>query len=474
MSKSCYNINDYDGGVWTVIFQPFSTPGYRENTEYKEREKMENFKETWSIICDYCKNKMTDIAYNTWISKIEPMGLDFDKKKAVLIVPNDFHRQTLERCYKVLLEEAFRAVFDTDIKVEFTISSEETKEDTPEKTTENSYEYTFDNFIVGNSNKFAHAACLAVAQNPSKAYNPLFLYGNSGLGKTHLLNAIGNEIKKNDSSKSICYIKGDEFTNELIESLHRAKMPEFRQKYRYADVLLVDDVQFIGGKESTQEEFFHTFENLYLDHKQIILTSDRPPKEIKTLDDRLRGRFEMGLIADIQPPDVETRIAIIKRKAELMDIEIPNDVCEYIANNLKSNIRQLEGTVQKIKARNNLDGEKPSIKSVKNIIADILNNEEPPEVTVDKITEEVARTFNVSVDELKSSKNRSAYISGPRQVAIYIINELTTLTQESIGKEFGGRDHSTIKYAIDTTAKKLKKDSKLRSIVDDIIKNCST
>lgn len=435
---------------------------------------MENFKEAWVVICDYCKREMTDIAYNTWISKIEPVGLDFDKKTAVLLVPNDFHRQTLERCYKILLEESFKAVFDSDIKVEFTIPSDDIKEEKETDITDNGYEYTFDTFIVGNSNKFAHAACLAVAQNPSKAYNPLFLYGNSGLGKTHLLYAIGNEIKKNDASKSICYVKGDDFTNELIESLHRANMSEFRQKYRYADVLLVDDVQFIGGKESTQEEFFHTFETLYLDQKQIILTSDRPPKEIKTLDDRLRGRFEMGLIADIQPPDIETRIAIIKRKAEIMDIEIPNDVCEYIANNVKNNIRQLEGTVKKIKAKNNLDGEKPSIKSVQNIIADILNNDTPPEVTVEKITEEVARTFNVSVEDLRSSKNRSAYISGPRQVAIYIINEMTTLTQEKIGQEFGGRDHSTVKYAIDTTTKKMKKDSNLRSIIEDIIKNCSS
>lgn len=435
---------------------------------------MENFKDAWNVICDYCSREMTDVAYNTWIKKIEPVGLDFDKKVAVLLVPNDFHRQTLERCYKILLKKSFKAVFDSDIEVEFTIPSEDNKDDAEVEIMDNGYEYTFDTFIVGNSNKFAHAACLAVAQNPSKAYNPLFLYGNSGLGKTHLLYAIGNEIKKNDSSKSICYVKGDDFTNELIESLHRANMSEFRQKYRYADVLLVDDVQFIGGKESTQEEFFHTFETLYLAQKQIILTSDRPPKEIKTLDDRLRGRFEMGLIADIQPPDIETRIAIIKRKAEIMDIEIPNDVCEYIAANVKSNIRQLEGTVKKIKAKNNLDGEKPSIKSVQNIIADILNNDTPPEVTVEKITEEVARTFNVSVDDLKNSKNRSAYISGPRQVAIYIINELTTLTQEKIGQEFGGRDHSTVKYAIDTTAKKMKKDSNLRSIVEDIIKNCST
>ena len=437
---------------------------------------MDRFDDAWKVICEYCKNNITDVAYNTWISKIEPVGMDFDNKEASLLVPNDFHRKTLERCYMVLLSDAFKAVFDTDIKILFKIPEETDKKEEvfPVTSSNERYEYTFDTFIVGNSNKFAHAACLAVAQNPSKAYNPLFLYGNSGLGKTHLLFAIENEIKKNDPNKKICYVKGEDFTNDLIESLHKVSMTEFRQKYRYNDVLLVDDVQFIGGKESTQQEFFHTFETLYQDQKQIILTSDRPPKEIKTLDDRLRSRFEMGLIADIQPPDLETRIAIIKRKADIMEIDIPNDVCEYIATNVKSNIRQLEGTVQKIRAKNNLDGERPSIKSVQNIIADILNNDTPPEVTVEKIVEEVARTYNVNAEELRSSNNRSAYISKPRQVAIYIVNELTNLTQENIGKEFGGRDHSTIKYAIDTTNKKMKQDSKLKSIIEDIIKNCST
>ena len=436
---------------------------------------MDHFKEAWKVICDYCKNNITDVAYNTWISKIEPQSLDFDKKEAVLLVPNDFHRKTLERCYKLLLQEGFKAVFGTEITIIFKVPDETERDEqaSTEDIQDNEYEYTFDTFIVGNSNKFAHAACLAVAQNPSKAYNPLFLYGNSGLGKTHLMFAIANEIKKNNPERTICYVKGEDFTNEMIESLHKVTMTEFRQKYRYNDVLLVDDVQFIGGKESTQQEFFHTFETLYQAQKQIILTSDRPPKEIKSLDERLRSRFEMGLLADIQPPDLETRIAIIKRKADIMGIEISNEVCEYIAANVKSNIRQLEGTVKKIRAKYNLDGEKPSIKSVQNIIADILNNDVPPEVTVEKIIDEVARTFNVSSEEIRSSNNRSAQISKPRQVAIYIVNELTNLTQENIGKEFGGRDHSTIKYAIDTTSKKMKQDSKLKSITEDIIKNCS-
>lgn len=434
---------------------------------------MDAFNEAWAVVCDYCRRSITDIAYNTWISRIEPMTLDFDKNEAYLLVPNDFHRQTLDRCYRHLLTEGFEAVFGKAFNIIFKIPDENVEEEKP-VIMDQGYEYTFETFIVGNSNKFAHAACLAVAQNPSNAYNPLFLYGNPGLGKTHLLYAIGNEIKKNDASKKICYVKGDEFVIELVECLNNYKMNEFREKYRNADVLLVDDVQFISGKERTQEEFFHTFNALYESNKQIILTSDRPPKEIKTLEERLRGRFEMGLIADVQPPDIETRIAIIQRKAQLMDIEISFDVCEYIATHIKSNIRQLEGTVKKIKARNNLDGEKPSIKSVQSIIADIINNDTPPEVTVEKIVEEVARTFNVDGDEIRSQKNRSAYISGPRQVAIYITNELTALTQENIGKEFGGRDHSTIKYAIDTTKKKMKKDSKLASIVEDIIKNCQS
>ena len=433
---------------------------------------MEAFSEAWEVICSYCRKNITDVAYKTWISRVQPVGIDFDKSQATLLVPNDFHKQTLERCYKNLLSEAFEAVFGTPIDVIFTVVVEE-KKPTEEEIVDQGYEYTFDTFIIGNSNKFAHAACMAVAQNPSNAYNPLFLYGNSGLGKTHLLYAIANEIKKNDSKKKVCYVKCEDFTNEMVESIHMNKMDKFREKYRFVDVLLIDDIQFIGGKEATQEEFFHTFNALYENKKQIVVASDRPPKEIKSLVDRLRNRFEMDLIADIQIPDIETRIAIIKRKADLMNIEIPNEVCDYIATNIKSNIRQLEGIVKKIKAKNYIEGEKPSVKSVQSIISDIINNETPPEVTVEKIIEEVARTFNVSEEEMRSSNNRSAYISKPRQVAIYIVSKMTTLTQDSIGKEFGGRDHSTIKYAIDTTVKNLKKDSKLRSIVEDIIKNCS-
>ena len=269
----------------------------------------------------------------------------------------------------------------------------------------------------------------------------------------------------------ILYVKGDDFTNELIESIRVAKTNEFRQKYRKTDVLLVDDVQFIGGKESTQEEFFHTFNTLYESKKQIVLTSDRPPREIKTLEDRLRTRFEWGLIADIQPPDIETRIAIIKRKAEQLEIAISDEVCEYIATKLKSNIRQLEGVVKKLKAKNLLNSEKPTITAAQEAISDILTNDTPPELTVEKIVDEVARTFGVSSEDIRSIKNRRANLSNARHIAIYIVRELTDLSMIQIGNEFGGRHYSTIVYTVQQVEKNMNKDSKIKETVEDIIKN---
>ncbi len=437
---------------------------------------MDSFEDAWELICSYCQTKITDVAYNTWISRIKPLKLDFESNTAYLIVPNDFHRQTITRCYIPLLNEAFEAIFDNKFNIALqtpdeTGSVEVKQPKIEDESTDTNYEYTFENFIVGSSNKFAHAACLAVATNLARAYNPLFLYGNSGLGKTHLLYAIGNEIKKNDPSKVICYIKGDDFTNELIESLRLAKMSEFRHKYRQTDILLVDDVQFIGGKESTQEEFFHTFNALYDAKKQIVLTSDRPPKEIKTLDDRLRSRFEQDLIADIQPPDIETRIAIIKRKAEIDGIDLSNEVCEYIASKIKSNIRQLEGTVKKLKAKSLLNNEKPNISAAQEVIADILNNDVPPEVTVERIIDEVARTYGVSAEEIRSQKNRSANISNARHIAIYITREMTTLSMVAIGEEFGKRHYSTIIYTLQKVQKMMNQDQKVKELIEDTIKN---
>jgi len=285
------------------------------------------------------------------------------------------------------------------------------------------------------------------------------------------LYAICNEILKTSPQSNIIYVKGEDFTNELIEAIRSETTKEFHSKYRQAEVLLVDDIQFIGGKESTQEEFFHTFNSLYEAGKQIVLTSDRPPKEIKTLEDRLRTRFEWGLLADVQPPDFETRIAIIRRKAELLDINIPDDVAEYMANKLKTNIRQLEGAVKKLKAYKLLAGTPPSILIAQNAIRDILNDHQPVPVTIERIISEVARTYNgVSPQDIRSSK-RSANISSARQVSIYIVREITQMSMSAIGEEFGGRDHSTIVYAIQQVEKNMDVDPRYKELIEDIIKN---
>ena len=434
---------------------------------------MESFDEAWALICDFCKSHITDVAYTTWISRIKPIKLDFDKGTAILMVPNEFHRQTLNRCYIGLLTNAFNQIFGSGIDICLTIPEEiegENDEARQNLAIDSEYDFTFDTYIVGSSNKFAHAAALAVAANPAGAYNPLFIYGNSGLGKTHLLYAICNDIKKNKPNMTTLYIKGDDFTNELIDSIRRNATLDFHQKYRKTDILLVDDIQFIAGKDSTQEEFFHTFNSLYEAKKQIVLTSDRPPKEIQTLEDRLRTRFEWGLIADIQPPDFETRIAIVKRKAEMLDIKMPQDVCDYLARHLKTNIRQLEGAVKKMKAYNLLGGESIGIQTAQSAISDILNNDQPPPVTVEKIIDEVARTFGVTSDDIRSSK-RSSSVSNARQLSMYVVREITQMSLSSIGEEFGGRDHSTIVYAIQQAEKTISKDKKTKAMVEDIIKN---
>ncbi|MDO4731107.1 MAG: chromosomal replication initiator protein DnaA [Clostridia bacterium] len=448
---------------------------------------MDSFNEAWDIICSYCKTKITEVAYKTWISRIKPIEIDFDSGNAILMVPNTFHKNTIIKCYSNLLNEAFEQVFGSEIKVVITTENEQNNSSgyisNPEKQIKNKnisenfisdinseYEFTFSTFIVGSSNKFAHAACIAVSANPAGSYNPLFIYGNSGLGKTHLLYAICNEVKRNSKDTNIVYIKGDDFTNELISAIRSGNTTDFHNKYRNADILLVDDIQFIAGKDSTQEEFFHTFNTLYESKKQIVLTSDRPPKEIKTLEDRLRTRFEWGLIADVQPPDYETRIAIIKRKAEVLNFEISDNICKIIANKLKTNIRQLEGLVKKLNAHYMLTNEKLTMNDVESAIEEILSDDKPAYVTVEKIIEEVARTYNVNPQDVKSAKRASA-ISKARKISMYLAREMTNLSLNSIGDEFGGRDHSTVVYSIQQIEKELKKDLRLKETVDDIFKN---
>ena len=430
---------------------------------------MSSFDEVFAAVKEYCKERLVLATYNLFIDGIEPVS--FEGSVATLSVRSDFVKGIVETRYKDLLREAFKELLGFDIDVELTIPApvEQAPAEVPGG---GNYEFTFENFIVGSTNKFAHAAAQAVAANPSGAYNPLFIWGGSGLGKTHLLGAIQFEIHKNFPDYNIVYVDGEKFTNEIISAIHDNTTAEFHNKYRAADVLLVDDIQFLAGKESTQEEFFHTFDFLHSNNKQIILTSDRPPKEIATLSDRLRNRFEMGLMADIQPPDLETRIAIIRRKAESLDIPISDDIAEYIAGQLKSNVRQLEGVVKNMKAQYMLKGEKLSVLTAQNAIRDIRNDNQPVTVTVDRIISEVARSMMVKPEDIRSQK-RSAPISQARQVAEYVMRNVTGLPMQSIGDEFGARDHSTIVYAIRKVEERMEKDSVFKNTVNDIIKNIS-
>ena len=447
---------------------------------------MDSFAEVFNLVKEYVRKEVSPVPYDLWITPIQPVG--FEDGKARLSVNSSFMQDVVSKKYLDVLSRGFSEVMGFPAEVEI-LCIERPSENpilaadeqsaafnrySPEEIEKSSqggdYEYTFATFIVGNSNKFAHAAAQAVAANPAKAYNPLFIYGGSGLGKTHLMLAIMNENTKMQPDYNFIYIKGEEFTNQIVEAIRNDTTDQFHNKYRSADVLLVDDIQFIGGKERTQEEFFHTFEALHQNGKQIVLTSDRPPKEIKTLEDRLKTRFEWGLLADIQPPDFETRVAIVRRKAELMDLDMPPEVSEYIANKLKSNIRQLEGVVKKLKAYKLLVGSPTSILIAQNAIRDIFNDSQPLQVTVERILTEVARTYGISPEEIRSSK-RAANISLARQVSAYVIREVTQSSMQTIGDELGNRDHSTIVYAISQVEKRMKTDTRFKETVEDIIKN---
>lgn len=348
-------------------------------------------------------------------------------------------------------------------RVNYSKAPEETEEERLER--ENSpdfalptynFQYTFDNFIVGNSNKFAHAASVAVAEHPAMNYNPLFIYGPSGLGKTHLLYAITNYLKQTNPKIKIIYVKGEDFTNYMIDCISRQAMKEFRDRYRKCDVLLIDDIQFIAGKESTQEEFFHTFNSLYDEHKQIILTSDRPPRDIQRLESRLKSRFEWGLLADIQPPDLELRIAIIKAKAESVKLYLDNETLIYLAENLRSNVRQIEGAIKKLGAITFLSGKPITTEDAARCVAELLGDDEPVTVTVDKIFTVVYKKYNVPKEEILSTK-RNKNIAFARHVSIYLIRDITGMSLPSIGTVFG-RDHTTIMSSIDAVNKKLASD----------------
>ena len=328
--------------------------------------------------------------------------------------------------------------------------------------------YTFDTFVIGNSNRFAHAACVAVAESPAKAYNPLFLYGGVGLGKTHLMHAIGHHIIDENKDIKVVYVSSEKFTNELINSIKDDKNEEFRNKYRNIDILLIDDIQFIAGKERTQEEFFHTFNSLHEANKQIIISSDRPPKEIPTLEDRLRSRFEMGLITDIQAPDFETRIAILRKKAQIENINVSNDVMSYIATNIKSNIRELEGALTRVVAYSSLTNKEISIDLAMEALKDIVMNHDIKDVSIKKIKDAISSMFGISIEDI-DSKKRTRSIAYPRQIAMYLSRELTDLSLPKIGQEFGGRDHTTVLHAYDKISLAIKNNEDTKKIVDKLL-----
>ena len=444
-------------------------------------------KELWEKTLNIIKGELTEVSFNTWIKSCEPISIS--SNTIIISVPNSFTQDILEKRYKDLVINSIEAACSKTYELEFVIASE--LQEVEEKNEENKNtskkdgisvtvndemsstlnpKYTFDSFVIGNSNRFAHAASLAVAESPAKAYNPLFIYGGVGLGKTHLMHAIGHYILQNNPNAKVVYVSSEKFTNELINAIKDDKNEEFRTKYRSVDVLLIDDIQFIAGKERTQEEFFHTFNTLHEANKQIIISSDRPPKEIPTLEDRLRSRFEMGLIADIQPPDFETRIAILKTKAQIENIDIPNEVMNYIATYIKSNIRELEGALTRVVAYSSLINKDISYDLAVEALKDIVTTSESQEISVNRIKEKVSTAFGIKMDDF-NSKKRTRTIAYPRQIAMYLSRELTDLSLPKIGNEFGGRDHTTVIHAHDKISKdlELEKNSELKEKISKII-----
>ena len=402
--------------------------------------------------------------------------VELNEEQLILYSPSEFRVEVIRRRYVQIIEDALKEIFDSNAKVivfgDAEMKAYKEKDNVPAAMDFNP-QFSFANFVVGPSNRFAHGAAIAVSNNPGQVYNPLFIYGPPGVGKTHLLYAIANGIRKNNPSANIVYIKGDQFTNELIAAIQTGKNIEFRSKYREADLFLIDDVQFIAGKESTQEEFFHTFNKLYEEHKQIVMTSDRKPSDMAALEDRLRTRFEWGLLADIQPPDYETRMAILRNKAKSLGLNLSDDVCNYIAINVTNNVRQIEGTVKKIMAYRDLNNMPLDLPNISRAIDDMFKSEGNALPTPSLIISQVCKFYSIDEAVLRGTlKNKGT--AEARQVAIYLIRKLTNLSLPDIGKEFG-RDHSTILYAIRKVEMELKKgNTTLQDNIRDITANINS
>lgn len=436
---------------------------------------MNSYSEFWQAVCDYCRENMNSIAYNMWI---EPLKLIKLESERVIIAAPGFKIDLIMDKYRQLIEDGFYNVLGFNVEIELipfeNVPNEKSEEN---KSTSSGTSYsnienaklTFNNFVVGPSNKFAYTASMRVAETPGSVFNPLFIYGNSGLGKTHLLNAIIEKIKSNNPDANIVYTTSENLTNELYFALQTKTTHDLHNKYRTCDALLIDDIQFIAGKAQTEEEIFHTFDTLIKAGKQIVLTSDKPPSAIPKIEDRLKTRFESGLLCDIQPPDFETRVAIIKDKANGLRFELPNDVCGFIAENIKSNVRQMGSAVKNIYAYCSFNDVSPTIEVAKEVLKDILITSQPIGVVIDNILEKVSFTFGVTAEQLKSER-RDANINNARQAAMYIIREITDLSQDEVGKVFG-RNHSTVNSSLKNVQNKINSDSKYKNLINEIIKN---
>ena len=436
---------------------------------------MNSLTDIWSVVMDSLSQELTQTAINTWFSDCTP--IEINNNTLIVHTTSDFKRSIIQARFEKTICAKLYDLFSCPFELVVLAGDDElleyrekrpSAEEMPEMDG-----YTFDRFIVGPSNKFAHAAAIAVSQNPGKAYNPLLIYGNSGLGKTHLIYAIAHEIRTKTPNAKIVYIKGDDFTNELVEAIRTGKNVEFRSKYRDADLLLMDDVQFIAGRKQTQEEFFHTFNTLYESKRQIVLTSDRSPKEMQLLDDRLQTRFEWGLLVDVQPPDFETRLAIVKNKAAQWGSVIDDDIAKYIAENVSSNVRQLEGAMNKILAYRDLIGKEMDEESANRAVRDMLRKSNEYIPTAASIIDEVSRFFGIDEAVVKGpSRSREAVTA--RQAAMYLVRRMTNLSTPDIGREFGGRDHTTVLHALEQVETKLQNDPGFAQTIKDITININS
>ncbi len=431
--------------------------------------------EIWEHILTTLKNKLNSPSIDTWVQLMKPVSLIDDS--FFIEVPDKFSSEWLNDRYGPIIHSILYDYLEKEINVEFILNHEiaskiNKKQKNPQIIEEKrpllNHKYTFDTFVVGNNNRFAHAASQAVADAPAKSYNPLFIYSGVGLGKTHLMHAIGHHVLAKKKYFKVLYITSEKFTNELINSIRYYKTDEFRNKYRNVDILLIDDIQFLAGKESTQEEFFHTFNSLYEANKQIIISSDRPPKDIPTLEDRLRSRFEWGLITDMQPPDFETRIAILRKKAQQENLDIPDEVLNYIAVKIQSNIRELEGALIRLIAYASFNKQEINLSLAEDVLKDIFPESKPRIITVQLIQQIIADYFNIRVEDLKAKK-RTRVVSYPRQIAMYVTREMTDLSLPKIGEYFGGRDHTTVMHACDRISSEMQLDPDLEQTIKDLI-----